>query len=89
MDLVNGARKVVCVAEHCTKDGKPKIMKKCTYPLTGVNVVDVIITELAVFKVTEDGLLLTEIASDTTIEEIRSKTEADFIVSRDLKKIEI
>lgn len=89
MDLVNGARKVVCVAEHCTKDGKSKIMKKCTYPLTGVNVVDVIITELAVFKVLEDGLTLTEIAPDVTMEHLRSKTEADFIVSKDLKTIEI
>lgn len=89
MDLVNGAKKVVCVAEHCTKDGKSKIMKKCTYPLTGVKVVDLIITELAVFKVTDEGLLLTEIAAGVSLEELREKTEADFIISENLKEIEI
>jgi len=89
MDLVVGAKKVVCVAEHCTKDGKPKILKKCTYPLTGVKVVDIIITELAVMKVTDEGLMLIEIAPGVTIEELRKKTEADFKVSENIKEIEI
>ena len=89
MDLVNGAKKVVCVAEHCTRDGKPKIRKQCTYPLTGVNVVDIIITELAVFKVTDEGLLLTEIAPGITMSELREKTEANFKISENLKEIQI
>ena len=81
MDLVTGARQVIVAMEHCTKDGKPKILKKCTFPLTGTHVVDWIVTELCVMKVTDNGLVLTELSPKATIEEIREKTDASFSVA--------
>jgi 3-oxoacid CoA-transferase subunit B len=75
MDLVAGARRVFIAMEHATRDNKPKILKKCTLPLTGVEVVDCIVTELALIDVTPAGLLLREIAPDTTLEQIQSLTE--------------
>jgi 3-oxoacid CoA-transferase subunit B len=80
MDLVAGARRVVIAMEHTTRDGGHKILKHCTLPLTGVRVVDQIITELAVIDVTPRGLLLREIASDTTLDHVRAATEAALIV---------
>src|SRR5206468_9689257 len=75
MDLVAGVKRVVVLMEH-TAGGKPKLLKRCTLPLTGAGVVDLVITELGVFEVTEAGLCLADIATDMTLEEIRSKTEA-------------
>ena len=75
MDLVAGAKRVFIAMEHATRDSKPKILKKCTLPLTGVEVVDHIVTELALIDVTPAGLLLREIAPDTTIEHVESLTE--------------
>ncbi len=75
MDLVAGARRVFIAMEHATRDNKPKILKKCTLPLTGVEVVDHIVTELAFIDVTVEGLLLREIAPDTTLAEVQSLTE--------------
>lgn len=75
MDLVAGARRVFIAMEHATRDNKPKILKKCTLPLTGVEVVDHIVTEFAFIDVTSEGLLLREIAPDTTIEHVQSLTE--------------
>ena len=80
MDLVAGAKRVFVAMEHATKDGKPKILKKCTLPLTGVQVVDHIVTELAVIEITPDGLVLREIAPDTTIDRVQSLTEPKLLV---------
>jgi len=80
MDLVAGARRVIVAMEHATRDGEPKILRACTLPLTGVGVVDLIITELAVIEVTESGLRLAEIAADTTVEAVQAVTEARLIV---------
>jgi 3-oxoacid CoA-transferase subunit B len=80
MDLVAGAKRVYVAMEHATKDGKPKILKKCSLPLTGVEVVDHIVTELAVIEVTPQGLLLREIAPGTTVEHVQALTESRLIV---------
>ena len=80
MDLVAGARRVIIAMEHATKDGEPKILSACTLPLTGVGVVDLIITEMAVIQVTAQGLRLAEIAADTTVEAVQAATEARLIV---------
>jgi 3-oxoacid CoA-transferase subunit B len=80
MDLVAGARRVIIAMEHATKDGEPKILSACTLPLTGVGVVDLIITEMAVMEVTPQGLRLVEIAADTTVEAIQAVTQARLIV---------
>jgi 3-oxoacid CoA-transferase subunit B len=82
MDLVAGAKKVIVAMEHTTRDGGHKILNECTLPLTGMKVVNQIVTELAVIDVTERGLVLKEIASDTTIENVRAATGADLIVER-------
>ncbi len=75
MDLVAGAKRVFIAMEHATRDGKPKILKKCTLPLTGVEVVDFIVTELAVIEVTPQGLVLQEIAPEASVELVQSLTE--------------
>jgi 3-oxoacid CoA-transferase B subunit len=67
--------------EHTTKDGGHKILKQCTLPFTGMKVVNLIVTELAVIEVTDRGLVLKEIASDTTVEKVRAATGADLIVA--------
>lgn len=81
MDLVVGARRVIIATEHCTRDGKPKILKKCRLPLTAVGEVDLIVTELAVIEVTAQGLVLRELSENTTLEEVIDKTEADLIIA--------
>jgi 3-oxoacid CoA-transferase subunit B len=80
MDLVAGARRVIIAMEHGTKEGGAKILKRCTLPLTGPRVVDLIVTELAVIEVTDKGLVLKEIAEDTTIEDVKKHTDATLIV---------
>ena len=84
MDLVAGVRRVVVLMEH-TAGGKPKLLKRCTLPLTGAGVVNLVISELGVFEVGQDGLMLVDIAPEVTVAEIRAKTEAEFKVSPALK----
>jgi 3-oxoacid CoA-transferase subunit B len=87
MDLVASARRVVVAMEHTTKDGKPKILNKCTLPLTGVRVVDTIATEMAWIKVTPEGLVLEEIAPGLTPDDVQKYTEPKLIMSPNLKTI--
>jgi 3-oxoacid CoA-transferase subunit B len=89
MDLVAGAKRVIAAMEHTTRDGKPKILKKCALPLTGAGVVDMIVTDLAVFEVTPEGLTLAEIAPETTVEAVQNATEAALRVSSALKRISV
>jgi 3-oxoacid CoA-transferase subunit B len=88
MDLVAGARRVVIAMEHTTRDGQPKILKKCTLPLTGVKVVDTIVTEMAYMRVTPKGIALEEVAPGLTAEDVQRATEARLIVSPSLKTME-
>ncbi|HKW66038.1 MAG TPA: CoA transferase subunit B [Terriglobales bacterium] len=85
MDLVAGARRVIIAMEHTTREGQPKILKKCTLPLTGVQVVDTIVTEMAYINVTPSGLVLEEVAPGCTPESVQAATEARLIVSPQLK----
>jgi 3-oxoacid CoA-transferase subunit B len=89
MDLVAGARRVIAAMEHATKDGQPKILRHCNLPLTGVEVVDLIVTELAVIEVTPEGLVLREVAPGTTPQDVQRLTEPTLLIPHDLKKIAI
>jgi len=80
MDLVAGARKVIIAMEHTTKEGAPKILKNCTLPRTAAKEVDIIVTELGVMEVTQEGIVLKELAPGVTVEEIQAKTEARLII---------
>lgn len=88
MDLVSGAKKVIIAMLHTAK-GEPKILKKCRLPLTAVGKVSLIVTDMGVMEVTANGLVLKEIAPNVTMEDILGKTEADLIISDDLKVMEV
>jgi 3-oxoacid CoA-transferase subunit B len=75
--------------EHTTKEGKPKIVKQCTAPLTAKECVDLVITDLAVIEPTPDGLVLKEVAPGWTAEEVQALTEPKLIVAEDIKEIEL
>jgi 3-oxoacid CoA-transferase subunit B len=85
MDLVHGAQRIIVIMEHVNKSGESKILKECTLPLTGQGVVDRIITDRAVMDVTEDGLLLREVANGFSVEDIQSSTAAKLKVAEDVK----
>ena len=89
MDLAVGAKKVIVVMEHVTKDGEIRILKECTYPLTAKGVVDLIVTDIAVIEVTPEGLVLKEIAPGLTPDDIQRVTEAKLIISPDLRDMEL
>jgi 3-oxoacid CoA-transferase subunit B len=88
MDLVASARRVVVAMEHTTRDGAPKVLRKCTLPLTGARVVDTIVTEMAYIRVTPTGLVLEEIAPGLTPEDVQKATEARLCASPHLKTME-
>lgn len=85
MDLVAGVKRVVVIMEHNAKDGSAKLVKECNLPMTGIGVVDLVITDLGVFEITPAGMTLIELADGITVEEITAKTEAPFSVARALK----
>ena len=85
MDLVAGARRVIVAMEHTTREGAPKILKKCTLPLTGMKVVDTIVTEMAYMRVTAQGIVVEEIAPGLSADDVQRATEAKLIVSPGLK----
>jgi len=80
MDLVTGAKKVIVAMQHVAKGNAPKIVKKCSLPLTSIRRVDLIVTDMAVIEVTQKGLVLKEVAPQTTVEEVIKYTEATLIV---------
>ncbi|NPV44316.1 MAG: CoA transferase subunit B [Firmicutes bacterium] len=89
MDLVTGAKKVIIAMEHTAKDGSPKILKECTLPLTGKEVVDLIVTDMGVMEVTDKGIVLKEIAPGLTVEDVQKATEAKLIIDENLKEMEV
>jgi 3-oxoacid CoA-transferase subunit B len=89
MDLVAGTKRVIVAMEHATKEGGAKIVKECTLPLTGVEVVDLIVTELAVIEVTPQGLVLREVAPGVTPEDVQKLTEPTLRLAPNLKTISV
>ncbi|HHY13211.1 MAG TPA: CoA transferase subunit B [Thermoanaerobacterales bacterium] len=87
MDLVTGAERCIVAMEHTAKGGRHKILKECSLPLTGKGVVDLIVTEMGVMEVTDEGLLLKEIGPGVTVEDVQNATEAELIIPDDLKEM--
>jgi acetate CoA/acetoacetate CoA-transferase beta subunit len=89
MDLATGAKKVIIAMEHCTRDGKPKILVRCTLPLTAPRCVSMIVTELAVFRVAADGLILEELGPGATLADVQQRTAAKFSTSKQLHEMQL
>ena len=88
MDLVAGAKRVIVAMEHATKDGQPKILRKCTLPLTGLEVVDTIVTELCLIDVGSRGLILRELRAGVTLEDVQRLTEPELHVEGEMMRME-
>lgn len=88
MDLAYGAKRIIVVCEHTDRNGKPRIVKKCTLPLTGKGVINTIITTLCLIEITKAGLELRELAPGVTVDHVQQHTEPNLIISRDLKEME-
>ena len=89
MDIVSGVKRVIVATRHCNKDGVPKIVKECTYPLTGIRVVSLIITEYCVFDIVDEHLVLLEKREDISLEKLKEITDAPFDVSPDCKTMTV
>ncbi len=89
IDLAFSARRIIVVMSHTTRDNQPKVLKRCTYPLTAPACVDLMVTDIAVMEITSDGLLLKEIAPEWTVEEVQALTEPKLRIAPDLKVMEL
>ena len=89
MDLAAGAKRVIVAMEHTDRSGRSKLVRECTYPLTGKECVDLIVTDIAVIEPKEEGLLLREVAPGWTAEDVQRETEPDLLVSSDLRDIQL
>ncbi|HAL49336.1 MAG TPA: succinyl-CoA--3-ketoacid-CoA transferase, partial [Dehalococcoidia bacterium] len=89
MDLAAGARRIIVAMDHTDRDGNAKIVRECSFPLTGVTCVDTIVTDIAVIEVTADGLVLTEAAPGWNPAEVQAQTEPKLIVSPDFGEMQL
>jgi 3-oxoacid CoA-transferase B subunit len=89
MDLATGVKRLIVTMNHITKKGDPRVVKQCSYPLTALNCVDLLVTDIAVIQVTEKGMVLKEVAPAWTPEEVQSLTEPKLIIDRDCHEIEL
>jgi len=89
MDLAFGSKKVIVTMEHNTREGKPRLVKECTYPLTARECVDVVVTDIAVIEISPEGLLLKEVVPGWTAEEVQALTEPKLVIAPDLKEMEL